>query len=80
VVEGFRSERLPKIEVCRGATGRDPVCESDPNVIAVVTDRATQHPSSVPRFSFEEIPGSLLLFLRRFSEFSFFFSSSPGES
>jgi molybdopterin-guanine dinucleotide biosynthesis protein MobB len=80
VVEGFRSERLPKIEVCRGATGRDPVCESDPNVIAVVSDRATQHPSSVPRFSFEEIPGSLLLFLRESSEFCFFFSSSPGES
>ena len=57
VVEGFRGETLPKIEVCRAATGRAPLCENDPNVVAVVTDRATRHPSSVPRFTFEEIPG-----------------------
>jgi hypothetical protein len=49
--------------VCRAATGRAPLCENDPDVIAVVTDRATQHASSVPRFTFEEIPG-LLSFLR----------------
>ena len=62
VVEGFRSESLPKIEVCRAATGRAPLCEDDPNVLAVVTDRATNHAPSVPRFTFEEIPG-LLFFL-----------------
>jgi molybdopterin-guanine dinucleotide biosynthesis protein len=64
IVEGYRSESFPKIEVCRAATGREPLCESDPDVIAVITDRATQHASSVPRFTFEEIPGSLLPFLR----------------
>ncbi|MEO8056029.1 MAG: molybdopterin-guanine dinucleotide biosynthesis protein B [Acidobacteriota bacterium] len=64
VVEGFRGEvSYPKIEVCRAATGREPLCESDPNTIAVVTDRATLHPSSVPRFTFSEIP-SCILFLR----------------
>lgn len=70
VVEGFRSEPYPKIEVCRAATGRAPLCENDPNVLAVVTDRATQHASSIPRFTFEEIPGSLLLFLRKSPVFS----------
>ncbi len=64
VVEGFRGEARPKIEVCRAATGRAPLCESDPNVIAVVTDEATKHASSIPRFTFEEIPGSLLPLLR----------------
>ena len=64
IVEGFRSEGYPKIEVCRAATGRAPLCEGDPNVIAVVTDHATAHPSSVPRFSFDEI-SRLLFFLRR---------------
>ena len=64
VVEGFRGESLPKIEVCRAATGRQPFCENDPNILAVVTDRATRHASSIPRFTFEEIPG-VLLFLRR---------------
>jgi len=63
VVEGYRSESLPKIEVCRAATGRAPLCETDPDVIAVVTDRPTAHPASVPRFSFEEIQG-LLFFAR----------------
>jgi molybdopterin-guanine dinucleotide biosynthesis protein MobB len=63
VVEGFRSEPYPKIEVCRAATGRAPLCETDSDVVAVVTDRPTSHPASVPCFSFEEIPG-LLVFLR----------------
>ncbi len=65
VVEGFRGEAtFPRIEVCRAATGRAPLCETDPSVVAVVTDRATGHASSVPRFSFSEI-SSLLLFLRK---------------
>ncbi|HEY3348623.1 MAG TPA: molybdopterin-guanine dinucleotide biosynthesis protein B [Thermoanaerobaculia bacterium] len=63
VVEGFRGENLPKIEVCRAATGRAPLCDADSSVVAVVTDFATRHGSSIPRFTFEEIP-SLLLFLR----------------
>ncbi|MFI5182010.1 MAG: molybdopterin-guanine dinucleotide biosynthesis protein B [Thermoanaerobaculia bacterium] len=64
VVEGYRSESYPKIEVCRAATGREPLSENDPSVVAVVTDRPTTHPSSIPRFAFVEIPG-LLLFLRK---------------
>jgi uncharacterized protein YbbC (DUF1343 family) len=67
VVEGYRSEEYPKIEVCRAATGRAPLCENDPNVIAVVTDQPTKHAASIPRFTFEEIPGSLLPFLRKSS-------------
>ncbi len=71
VVEGFRGESgYPKVEVCRAATGRAPLCEADPNVLAVVTDRHTAHASSVPRFTFEEVSGSLLLFLRRSRVFS----------
>jgi uncharacterized protein YbbC (DUF1343 family)/molybdopterin-guanine dinucleotide biosynthesis protein len=69
VVEGYRSEAFPKIEVCRAATGRPPLCERDSSVIAVVTDRTTEHASSVPRFSFSEIPG-LFSFLRKSPVFS----------
>jgi molybdopterin-guanine dinucleotide biosynthesis protein MobB len=64
IVEGYRSEPLPKIEVCRAATGREPLSTNDPSVIAVVTDRATPHPAAVPRFTFKEIPGPLFLFLK----------------
>jgi uncharacterized protein YbbC (DUF1343 family)/molybdopterin-guanine dinucleotide biosynthesis protein len=65
IVEGYRSESYPKIEVCRAATGREPLCVNDPSVLAVVTDCATKHASSVPRFTFEEISGSLFPFLRK---------------
>ncbi len=68
-VEGYRSEPYPKIEVCRAATGRAPLCENDPDLLAVVTDFPTKHASSIPRFSFSEIP-SLLLFLRKSPVFS----------
>jgi molybdopterin-guanine dinucleotide biosynthesis protein len=64
IVEGYRSEAYPKIEVCRAATGRPALLEADSNVIAVVTDHATGHPSAVSRFSFAEIPG-LFTFLRK---------------
>ena len=69
VVEGYRGEGYPKIEVCRAATGRAPLCETDPSVVAVVSDQPTKHPSSVPRFSFSEIP-SLLVSLRKSPLFS----------
>jgi uncharacterized protein YbbC (DUF1343 family)/molybdopterin-guanine dinucleotide biosynthesis protein len=70
IVEGYRSESYPEIEVCRAATGRAPLCEDDPNVIAVVTDRATKHLSSVPRFTFEEIPGLFLFLSKKIPVFS----------
>ncbi len=76
LVEGFRSEPYPKIEVCRAATGRAPLCEGDPNVLAVVTDRPTNHPSSVPRLTFEEIPGSFLLLLKESPVFSSLFGAA----
>ncbi len=75
VVEGFRGEPYPKIEVCRAATGRAPLCEADPNVLAVVTDRPSAHVSSVPRFTFSEIPGSLLPFLKKSQVFSSLFGA-----
>jgi molybdopterin-guanine dinucleotide biosynthesis protein MobB len=65
VVEGFKAEPgFPKIEVVRRATGRAPMCENDPEVIAVVTDRPTGHPAPIPRFAFGE-EGRLLDLLIR---------------
>jgi molybdopterin-guanine dinucleotide biosynthesis protein MobB len=70
VIEGFRgASGYSKIEVCRAATGRAPLCEADSSVVAVVTDRPTAHASVIPRFTFEEIP-SLLLFLGKSPLFS----------
>ncbi|WP_367114610.1 molybdopterin-guanine dinucleotide biosynthesis protein B [Thiohalocapsa sp.] len=38
LVEGFRQERHPKIEVHRVATGKAPLYPNDPDIIAVATD------------------------------------------
>lgn len=55
VVEGFREAAGPKVEICRSATGRAPVCTDDPGVLAVLTDRDTPHPSAVPRLPLGEV-------------------------
>ncbi len=66
VVEGFKAEPgFPKVEVVRGATGREPMLGADPEVFAVVTDRGTGHDSSVPRLAFEEAGRLLGLVVRR---------------
>ncbi len=38
LVEGFRRERLPKIEVYRPASGRAPLYPEDPGIVAVASD------------------------------------------
>ena len=66
VVEGFKAEPgFPKVEVVRDATGRAPMREADPEVIAVVADRPTGHPSQVPRFPLGGEEGLLDLVVER---------------
>jgi molybdopterin-guanine dinucleotide biosynthesis protein MobB len=64
VVEGFREDPGPKVEVCRAATGREPVAAGDGAVLAVVTDRETPHASSIPRFPLGEVDALVLLVVR----------------
>ena len=61
LVEGYRRERFPKLEVARSATGRAPVAADDPTVVAVVADTQTEHPSSVPRFALDDLDAALEL-------------------
>ena len=64
VVEGFRDDPGPKVEVCRAATGRDPVAAGDGAVFAVMTDRETPHLSSIPRLPFGDVDALVPLVLR----------------
>ena len=64
VVEGFRESAGPKVEVCRSATGRDPVAASDPGVFAVAADRVTPHSASVPRVGLGDVDALLPLVVR----------------
>ncbi len=44
LVEGFKREPIPKIEIHRPALGKPLLCTEDPHIIAVATDR----PDAVP--------------------------------
>ena len=55
LVEGFRDDPGPKVEICRAATGRDPVAAGDAAVVAVLTDRETSHASSIPRLALDGV-------------------------
>ena len=63
VVEGFRDDPGPKVEICRAATGRDPVAAADGAVLAVMTDHETRHPSSIPRLALGDLDALVPLVL-----------------
>ncbi len=48
LVEGFRHERMPKIEIHRPALGRALLCPNDDSIIAVATDSEVVLPRPIP--------------------------------
>ena len=48
LVEGFKHERFPKIELYRPAMGKPAAYPQDPDIIAVATDGALPEPTSLP--------------------------------
>lgn len=53
LAEGFKDERIPRIEVHRSAVARRFLCEDDPEVLAVVSD--VEPPGPVPWFTPGEV-------------------------
>ncbi len=53
ITEGFKRSRFPKIEVFRKAIEPQPICRSEDNRIAVVTDDAVE--VDVPVFRFDQV-------------------------
>lgn len=66
VVEGFKDQALPKIEVWRAATGKRARYPDDPFVIAIATDREADVPvpTGLPVFNLGDVEG-IAGFLRR---------------
>jgi molybdopterin-guanine dinucleotide biosynthesis protein MobB len=64
VAEGFKSDRIWRVEVHRRATGRQFLCARDRRVVAVVTDEPPPRP--IPAFSPEEIEELVDFLCRRF--------------
>jgi molybdopterin-guanine dinucleotide biosynthesis protein B len=53
ITEGFKRKNRPKIEVCRSARNKKPLCKENDNLIALVTDMDIN--LNVPTFGLEEI-------------------------
>jgi molybdopterin-guanine dinucleotide biosynthesis protein B len=54
VIEGFKSEPHPRIEVYRTASGKPPLFPDDPMVVGIATDVAIQ--TTLPLVHIEDIP------------------------
>ncbi len=48
LVEGFKDESFPKVELFRSSIGKPPMYPKDPDIIAVATDRALPVPTQLP--------------------------------
>ena len=65
IIEGFKGEKIPKIEVFQPKEGVDtPVCEGDEHLIAIITDESLA--TSLPVFSRDNIQGVAQFIVNRF--------------
>ncbi len=55
LVEGFKHEAIPKVEVYRPALGRPLMCTDDPHIIAVATDSPESVPHGIPALPLNDI-------------------------
>lgn len=64
LAEGFRREKLPRVELHRRAVSRQFLCARDRNVLAVVSDERPPH--ALPHFRAGEVEALADFLLRRF--------------
>ncbi len=53
IVEGFKRQPIPKIEVFRAANGKVPLHPADPHVVAIATDVRVDSP--LPQFALDDV-------------------------
>ena len=63
IVEGFKREPIPKIEIFRLATGKPPLFTTDPQIIAVATDDADALPTTPPHLLDLNDVGSIIAYI-----------------
>lgn len=54
LIEGFKHEHVPKIELHRAAIGRPLLFPHDPDIVALISDSPQATP--LPQFDFEDLP------------------------
>ena len=62
LVEGFKAEKFPKIELHRASTGNPLLCLKDPTIIAVATDAPLPIGPGIPVLDLNR-PGEILQFI-----------------
>ena len=55
LVEGFKREKLPKLEVYRASVGESLLHAQDPDIVAVASDRRLE--TRLPQFDLNDAPG-----------------------
>lgn len=63
IVEGYKREPIPKIEIFRLATGKPPLFTADPRIIAVATDDASALPTTPPHLLDLNDVGSIIAYI-----------------
>lgn len=56
MVEGFKHEEFPKIELHRPSLGKPLIFSEDRNIIALATDGALSQPTELPVFDLNDVP------------------------
>ena len=62
LVEGFKHEPIPKIELHRPALGKPLLCREDPHIVAVASDGAVTLPAGLPLLDLN-VPGQISDFI-----------------
>ncbi|WP_446811283.1 molybdopterin-guanine dinucleotide biosynthesis protein B [Methylomonas sp. 2BW1-5-20] len=62
LVEGFRHESYPKIELCRPSLGKPMLYPSDPSIIAIASDQALSTPPNLPQLDLND-PQAITAFI-----------------
>jgi molybdopterin-guanine dinucleotide biosynthesis protein B len=62
LVEGFKREQLPKLEVYRAAVGESLLHPQDPSIVAIASDQRVD--SSLPQFDLDDAPAIAEFVLR----------------
>jgi molybdopterin-guanine dinucleotide biosynthesis protein B len=58
LIEGYKREPFPKIEIRRdGASSRQPLAGSAPQIVAIASDRPGEEPDGLPVFHVDDISG-----------------------
>ena len=64
LTEGYKKQRRPKVEIFRSEIHDEPLCRSDDNIVAIMSDIPVE--LKVPRFALDDVVGLVDFLVERF--------------